>query len=233
MPGTRSFRTWTPIMTVLCVCVMLSPAVSRAADGPVRPDALRFSTGALDAGELDSARSAQPQPRERMTGLRSLPTTELGFMRSYLLPRLSSQFDVIAPRHPILDNAADRVDHVLYDDLTDAARRQAERGARKALKNFLIDTTALGKRFRSGRRDRSPSTAGPSRPSSSFGLGISGGRLEAEWRYRTNAATLGFRVTARGSATMSFSHSKLNQTSLAVGYSSDGQRYDVGLRLSF
>ena len=154
-------------------------------------------------------------------------------MKSYLLPRLSSRFDVIAPRHPIIDNAQDRVDHLLYDDLTDSARRQAERGVRKALMSFLIDTTAVGKLFRSRRRDRSPSVEGPSRPSSSFGLGISRGRPKVEWRYRTDAGSVRFRVTARGSAGLSFSHSKLNRTSLSVGYSPDGQRYDLAFRLSF
>jgi len=225
-------------MSALFVAVMLAPTV-RAGQTRVRMEAPSFSVGGLEHGELGRTRSETVPPRDSLTRLRSLPTREPGFVRSYLLPRLSSQFDGLAPRHPIVDTSHDRVDHVLYASLTAAAQRGAERGARDALKNFLIETTAVGRLFGSSKRNRSasaesaPPVQAPSRPSSGFGVGISHGRPELEWRYSAKANSLRLRVTSDGAAGLSFSRSRLNQTNLSVAYSPRRQQYNLYLSLAF
>ena len=223
----------------------MAPSVG-AAEIRAETELPSFSVDGFERGDFELARPVALPLGGRVTGVRSLPTRGPGFVKSYLLPRLSSRFDGLAPRHPIIiDDAHQRVDDVLYENLTAAAQRGAERGARDALTNFLIDSTVIGKLFGSKRLNRSSSAADPSsveappmaqaapRPSSKFGVGFSRGHPELEWRYRAAANSLRLRVNSVGAAGLAFSRSKQNQTDISVGYHPRRQQYALYLSHKF
>jgi hypothetical protein len=244
VPGTRLLKRWTPVTSALFVVVTLVPS-PRAAERQLKMELPTYSAERSAQGELATDRNVALPSRKRTTGMRALQNTEPGFIKNYLLPRLSSQFDGLAPRHPIVDGPHVRVDHLMYDNLTDAARRGAERGARDALKNFLIDTTSVGKLFGRQKRNRSsaledptdartaPTVQAPSRSTSDFGIGFSGGHPEVEWRYKAGSHSLRLRVNSEGAARLAFSRLKLNHTNLSVGYRPHSEQFALFLSHKF
>lgn len=194
-----------------------APALRPAlAGGPVDSDLAR-SAGTAD---LRAALRA-PEGAGRRT-----------FFDGYLVPRMSRQLESVAPEHFAPQSAREIESYVLHDDVTYAARRCVERGARRALKSYLLETTALGRIGRSIKRESGSSAAeGPEELR--FGVGISHGEPQLEIRYDVRFGSLRVHLGVTGSAKLEFAHVRMSETRLVAGYDPDDGNFSVACRVRF
>jgi hypothetical protein len=210
--------------------LVLPAAVTRADDGPSRLAELQFS--AIDLPAVDSAlERSQPAPIQiELSDLRVTSTSQNRFLDGYLVPKLSRQLDSIAPAHPVVEDSAELLDYVLYDDLAGSAERRARKGAKQALESYLIESTAL--RTLAGSVEARKK---PAKPGKNFdvGLGVAHWLPQVELRYRTAATSLRFRLGLHGMAGVSFGHSRVTNTRLYVAYDFEDEVFGLNFRLGF
>jgi hypothetical protein len=92
-------------------------------------------------GATKSFALAAGQPRPSVSE-RFSPTTD-GFYHAHLLPRLAQQFEALRPYEglPLRQSGPDAP--FVFDEATRRARRLAGRGARRAVKSFLLDSVPV------------------------------------------------------------------------------------------
>ena len=164
------------------------------------------------------------------------------FFHGMLLPRLNRQLDEMAPYRGVPQAQPQLDDFVLFDELTEAVGRRAEKATRRAVKEYLLESTPLGRgvlRLKSGgRRDMAggipaaPKTRS-GRDALSFGLSVSHNLPEVQARYDILRGTLRVGVRADGSVGVSLEHEKLARTRLWVGYDAEDHGYDLQYRIRF
>jgi hypothetical protein len=122
-------------------------------------------------------------------------------------------------------------DPVQYPELDSELNPRADRIARKALKRYLLEATALDRVVRNLRGERRREEV----PKGAFdyGLSISGGAAKLELRKRIGAGGLRVGLDTRGDVRLAFAHSRLTDTRLVIGYDRRGKRCAFALDLRF
>jgi hypothetical protein len=185
----------------------------------------------------DRAPAFQPSPLEA-------PADPKGstFFHGMLLPRLNRSLDEMAPYRGVPHAQSQLDDFVLFDELTNAVGRRAEKATRRAVKEYLLETTPLGRgliRLKSGGRRDIAGGIPAARPTSSrrdalsFGLTVSHNLPEVQARYDIMRGTLRVGVRADGSVGFSLDHEKLARTRLWFGYDAEDGAYDLQCRVRF
>jgi hypothetical protein len=214
-------------LIVLCAAVL--PAWSVDLEPVKLPaPALRpaLAGGPVDTGLVRSAGTA-----DLRAALRA-PDVRRTFFDGYLVPRISRQLESVAPEHFAPQSAREIESYVLHDDVTDAARRCVERGAKRALKSYLLETTALGRIGRSIKRGSRSSAA--ERPEElRVGVGISHGEPHLEIRYDVRFGSMRVHLGVTGSAKLEFAHVRMSETRLVAGYDPDDGNFSVACRVRF
>ena len=122
-------------------------------------------------------------------------------------------------------------DPVLYPELDSELNPRAERVARKALKRYLLEVTALDRVVRGlkgeRRRDEAPKNT------LDCGLSISGGAAQVELRRRIGSGGLRLGFDTRGDVKLVFDHSRLTDTRLVIGYDRRERRYAFAMSIDF
>jgi len=122
-------------------------------------------------------------------------------------------------------------DPVLYPELDSELNPHAERVARKALKRYLLETTALDRVVRGLRGERRHAEA----PNGAldYGLSISGGAARLELRRRIGSGGLRIGLETSGDVSLILDHSRLAGARLAIGYDRGERRCGFALDLRF
>ena len=154
------------------------------------------------------------------------------FFRGHFVPRVSRQFEEVIPIAPA-HAETDFADSVLFATVSETARLQAERGTRKAVKNYLLEVTTLGRTVEAVKiRGRKAPDGG--RPEGvRIGVGFAHGLPQVELRRRNGAGTFRFRVDLQGSVGVEFKQVRRRYSRVFVGYDADDDHYNLGCRLSF
>jgi hypothetical protein len=187
------------------------------------------STFAVDRGTLPAGvapaldRSARILPAER------------GFYQGYLLPRLTTQFTRLSPYRVLPSTGAARDEFVLFDEVTGAAQRRAERGVSRAVRHYLLETTSIG-RWIDAFGTESTRTLGGQTRSSAFrtGFGISHGLPRFDMRYQAGNTIL--RLGAGVDRSVGFELRRNlpgSATAVSAKYNRDERAYSMGCRISF
>jgi hypothetical protein len=159
-----------------------------------------------------------------------------GFYRGYLLPRMTMQLDRMRAYSGVPTSGQDLGEFVLLDDVTGAAQQRAERGMRRAVKTYLLDTTSVGRWIQSFGTESSQTPRGAPRATRAFrtGFGISHGLPRAEMRYGAGRTFL--RLGVGADQTVGFEVRRDGHTSgaaLSARYDWDENTYSLGCRISF
>ncbi len=155
------------------------------------------------------------------------------FYRSHFLPELQQEFAKIGP--VALTSVANQAIsmHVLYDEYTRQAQRRMERATQDSLKNYLLETTTLGKLNEVFSSKRGPGNQRPEGREVSFGLGISGGVPQVEMRYKLFSASLRISVGVHGEAKVEIRTHQLGETHLVTRYDPRRNEYGLACRFGF
>jgi hypothetical protein len=215
------------------------------------------SASAARASEVDLLATQLPPLRLEQAGLAGtvkLPSAALssaarpassslvlpekhGFYRGYLLPRMTLQLDRMRAYSGVPTSGQALGEFVLLDDVTGAAQQRAERGMRRAVKNYLLDTTGVGRWIQSFGTESSRTPSGAPRANTRAfrtGFGISHGLPRAEMRYGAGRTFL--RLGVGADQTVGFEVRRDGHTSgaaLSARYDWDENTYSLGCRISF
>ena len=215
---------------------ILAPAPAIDLDALVHPAGFRMHAGRFDPtqgpGVAEVGGVLALQHGAGVNAFRLDDDRAPGFIDTYLMPRLNGQLNqVVAPMH--LGTSTELVDYVLYDSLMQVTRIHAERGVRRALKSFVLESTPLG---RLNKSIRSSVGGGKKRGNSAgvkFGVGVSHGLPKLEMRYRSGAAHIRLNLDAVGAAGIEFSHEQALRTRVWVGYDIDEGDVNLACRFGF
>jgi hypothetical protein len=221
------------------VCVMVVAVCGSARAGeldlrstdlpPIQLDrsALSVSTrlpGAplVAAPRLDAAARVQPDTR--------------GFYRGYVLPRMNTQLDRLRVYGAMPTSGQALSEFVFLDQVTDAAQQRAEKGVRRAVKYYLLETTSVGRWIQSFGTESAQTPTGAPRTQRAFrtGLGIAHGLPRAEMRYGVGRSVLRLAVGADQTVGFEFRRNGHSAgTAVSARYDWDEDTVSMGWRISF
>jgi len=227
----RAFRCIAGVWLVLAV---FGTGTSAAEFDPASTDLGRFrSTPTRFAAELPSAPLALRALAVDRSA-RMLPPSQ-GFYQHYLLPRLTTQFDRLTAYRDLPANGQARDEFVLLDHITDAAQRRAERGLTKAVRNYLLETTSLGRWIDSFGTESTRTLGGEARTRAfRSGVGIAHGLPRLDLRYGAGKTVLRLGVSADQSVGFEMRRNgPASAASLSAKYDRDEQAYTMDCRISF
>lgn len=226
-------RTLRPARIAAAAVVAALTVCGARAEEPVRlatPELGRFAFGLAGHGSAFHERSGaefRPGHLEQ-----KLPQRSGNFYDAHLIPRLNTQFGNMSAYHFLPGAGRDLGEWVMFDELTEIAKSRAERGTRRALKDYLLEVSSLERSVDAVRDSGDGNDAGPQRPLR-FGLKISHGTPKVDMRYRLSSAVVRLGIRADGSVSAEFRRARgAGQTWIVARYDADGD-YNLLCRLSF
>ncbi len=208
--------------------------VAQAAElDPASADLGRFRWNPTTLGaELRAAPAAGIAPAlDRST--RMLPAGR-GFYKGYLLPRLTTQFGRLSPYGVVPSTGQAKDEFLMFDQVTGAAQSRAERGVSRAVRQYMLETTVIG-RWVSSFGTESTRTIGGQERSSAFrtGFGIAHGMPRLDLRYGVGKTTLRLGVGVDRSVGLEMRRSGPASAAVSAKYDRDERAYSMGCRISF
>lgn len=196
--------------------VLLAAAVSwsgPAAADDERPAAL---AGSAPAASLPLA---GPSPLRHGGG---------GFFHGHLLPRLEKQLETLGP-YQVLSAEEGRL---LFERATRDAQRRAGRGTRRALKEYLLASTSVG-RFVDGLEWGGRRSAGAQGRAPRIGLGIRSGVPDLEYRRALGRGLLRAALSVEGRVRLEYRGGLASTMGLRVDYDPVSRELDLAYRVGF
>ncbi len=173
------------------------------------------------APRLDAAARVQPDTR--------------GFYRAYLLPRMTTQFDRLRA-YGVPTSGQALSEFMFLDDVTEAAQQRAEKGVRRAVKIYLLETTGVGRWVQSFGTESNKTPTGAPRAQRAFrtGLGIAHGLPRAEMRYGVGRSVVRLAVGADQTVGFEFRRNGHSAgTAVSARYDWDEDTVSFGWRIAF
>jgi hypothetical protein len=225
----RPIRAGGRLLAAACA-LLLGPAAS-AADRWVVPLPLGIRDleprASLAAPSLDRSAVLAAVPR------RSGPPSH--FDQDRLMSRVALPLESISAFQgaSLLD---DRADHVMSRELSREVRRGLESTTRRALKDYLLQTTSVDQRLElwaDRKRGGGGAVAGAPRSRRvDFDAGFDGFAPEVEMRYAVPYGSFRMSVDAGGEVSLRYRVHEDSRAELGAGVDGDGA-YNLGLRISF
>jgi hypothetical protein len=179
-------------------------------------------TGTALAAEAPKAETESNADKPRGLNLR--------LDRERLVPRVSIEMESLASFHRAVGPGMGLRDHVLFDEMSDAVRRGAERATRKALRNYLLDAVNLDRGIDHVRQEiRGVPSA---KRNVDWHVGFHHMLPEVGMRYRLNHGSVRFMVGAGGDAGVKFSDDRFERAEFSATFDGDDTFY-MRARLGF
>ena len=228
---------WTTLLA-LAVCLTGAPLFAADLSNPVtRGDRARpLAAIEIAPGPYAATRGLQAaeQPGTQRAFLVRLETRSKGFIGRHLAPRLAHQMVQVAPIQALEIDRTRFERSELHNWFSGTAGHYAERGARKAVRDYLLEETGLGAFVQSMRVGHG---SGPDRPiderSTDFGVKIAHGRPQLEMAHRSAAGTTRLRVDLDGFVSVEFRSARAPAARLVAGYDLSSSDFGVVFRHSF
>ena len=177
---------------------------------------------------LGTARALDPietgaRPLARQTAPRAIP-----FYETHLLPRMSKQLSRLAPINPGPVPGLPFEDDIRMGELTRQVSRRMESAAGRALQDFLMDTTALGRVAEIEKSHRSKNGRSRSR---SIIFGVSHGLPEVELKYKRARGTMRLGLAANGNLGLELSGGRHGRHRAFAAYDMKDERLTFLFRI--
>jgi len=211
--------------------------------------------GIAQAGDLDPTSANLPRVRLDLPAFAaelrgaplagSLPAVGLssrvqpesrGFYQGYFLPRMTTQFDRLSPYRVVPSSGQALSEFMLLDQVTGAAQQRAENGITKAVRNYLLETTAIGRWVDSFGTESTRSPLGAPRAGRAFrtGFGIAHGLPRVDMRYGVGHTLLRLGVGADSTVGLEMRrNAPATAASFSARYDWGEQAYTLGCRVAF
>lgn len=155
-----------------------------------------------------------------------------GFYRGHLLPRLARQFEELGPYEALSAQPDGPAGRVVFDAASSAARRQAGRGTRRALKAFLLEATRLGRLVGEPERGQAGNEPAGIR-SSRFRVGVRHGIPELLTRIPLGQGLLRTGLSLEGRVMAEYRGGRTAAVALRADYHPASRELGLAYRLSF
>jgi hypothetical protein len=136
-----------------------------------------------------------------------------------LVPRVSIEMESISAFHHTVQPGQTIRDHIMYSNMTDSVRRNAERMVRRAARDYLLEAVRLDRSLNRVRRSVGSKT--PRTDDLSFKLGVHSMLPVVGVQYRNDAGALDVSVGASGSVGLRFRPQRFQGTQISVGFDGD------------
>jgi hypothetical protein len=154
------------------------------------------------------------------------------FYRGHLLPKLDRQLSHVAEIRAVSLENERLEDFALYDELAAASRMRAERGARKALKSYLLQATSLRRIFQNLKGELQPDEP-RNKGAFGYGFGVAHGAARIEIRRSLRSGTVRMGVDTHGGFDLLLDHSRFTRMRLVMGYDRRERQGNFTCRFSF
>jgi len=160
----------------------------------------------------------------RATGIRQgreIGWNRGGFYHRHLAPRLQRQLRSVGPVAHWLPGGSGSDTRYFREEISPRIERTFESGARKAVKDYLLEITGLGAsidRFRSRRGSGDGGSGAKGDRRISTGFGISHGLPRLEVGMDTGSGSLRFEVGLTGNASLEYRPVRHRETRFGLGY---------------
>jgi hypothetical protein len=155
-----------------------------------------------------------------------------GFCTGHLLPRLNRHLESVPAVRPLPVAGEDAAGQALYEYVLESARYQAERGARKALKSYLLEVTSLDYLYRSLKGERRARTKREG-TAVDYGVRVSHRAARLEIRSELHGGELTAGIDSRGGVGLQYDRSQRTALRLMARYDARDRSYDFSLRFDF
>lgn len=150
--------------------------------------------------------------------------------RDRLVPRVSIEMESLASFRRAAEPGQGLSDHVLFDEMSDAVRRGAERVTRKAVRNYLLEAVNLDRGIDHVREEI---RGAPSAERNiDWHVGFHHTLPQVGMRYRLDHGSVRFVVGAAGDAGVKFKDNRLERAEFSAIFDGDDTFY-VRARLGF
>jgi len=218
---------WSRIAAEAALSILaLSLAFPAFAESPTKGMGVQFDRGPLNESTIPGRQAvATPTWSASPDGL---------FYRGHLIPKMDQQLQKLAPIDLGKVPGQALSAHMLFEEYTKATQRGVEHATKRAIRDFVLEETALSRAvsvFRHGKGSEDAS-ADPSREVA-LGVGISGGSPEVVMQYDLESGSLRARLGTGGSAGLEFKHHRLTRTHVVARYDARRQEYALRCRIAF
>lgn len=168
----------------------------------------------------------------RATPLRRAPGVAANrFYREHFIPRLSRQLASAIPVVPSAGTTAEMGQHAMFEDYRELTEHLAEKGARRAVKHYLIGMTSIDG-WIAGKKERRRGHGGRE-GGLRFRLRVSHAVPRAELDYRAGSTALNLGLSTEGALSLEFRHLDRSDTRVVAGYDLDTGEYALQCRIIF
>lgn len=186
------------------------------------------------AGGSEPAPAGGPapvEPHRLAASARDAPRTG-GFYHGHLLPRLADQFKTLGPYEGLPARLDRPAGHLVFEEAARVARGRARRGARRALRGYLLESTPLGRlvgRVETKRAGNRPAASRASR----LGLTIRHGLPVVELRRPLGRGLLRTGLSVDGRLRLEYRGGRFVGSGLRVDYDPRRGEFNFACRLGF
>jgi hypothetical protein len=242
MPDANEHRVASAAPTLLGSAMVLVAALAGAlvlTAGPARAEdagaAERTRAWAATVRMREATMSAAREPlasARRHAASYDARARTAGFYHAHLLPRLNGQFETLAVFRAVPGAGSELAEFPLLDMMTDAARRRAERGTKKALKEFLVQATSLGRVAErvDGVLEREHTESGKR---TRLSADIAHGKPRLDLRRRFAAGSLRIGLDVSGSLGLEYRRTGSSRMRIFAEYDAADGEFDAACRFSF
>lgn len=190
--------------------------------------------GAARASDGEAEREAAARSADRTrpaVAARAAPRAD-GFYRGHLLPGLVRQFELLAPYEALPARPGRPAAHFVFEDASRLARRRAGSGAKRALKEFLAESTPVGRWIEKIELKRAGGTSGRTR-TTRLGLAVRRGRPVVELRRAFGNGLLRSGVSIDGRVRVEYRGGRSVSAGLRADYDPRRGEFGLGCRVAF
>lgn len=156
------------------------------------------------------------------------------FHTAKLAPRVSMELESLSAFQRVSEPGQRLQEHMLFEQLTASVRRDIERVARKAVKNYLIDVINLDRGIDSIKsRVRGESVERVERRGGmGYRLGFHSGLPVVGVSYDAGPGKIGVKVSADGAVGLRYRDSRMRQADFSASFDGD-ERFEIRALLAF
>jgi hypothetical protein len=187
-----------------------------------------LAPGAVRAGE----RARTPPERKRSDATIASPEGT-GFYRVHLLPGLTRQFEVLAPYEALPVRPERQAGRFVFEGAAREAKRRARRGTERALKEFLLASTPVGRWIDRVELKRSRSESGETARASRVGLAFRHGRPVVELRRQLGRGQFRAGLGVDGRVRLEYRDDLFVGGGLRVDYDPGRRELNLACRIGF
>jgi hypothetical protein len=172
---------------------------------------------------------------ESVPALQKIPRGGGNFYSAHLLPQITRHLESVPAIQEIPRDGCESADLSMFEHVTEAARHEAERGAKKALKSYLLHVTSLDGVYRSlkgGRRSRDLKE-GKELSVVDYGVRISHGAAKLEVRRKLQSGEFTAGVDTHGGFGLEYEASERTGMRLFAHYDARNRSYAFACRFDF